>query len=717
MQDLRFYLGRLMLLALAVEPLLSQQAKAPALQNAHKSRTDPTTNTLSGDERILHALNRFTFGPRPGDLELVRQLGLDQWLELQLHPASLDVTDLNRRLSQFPALRLTTQQLLTAFPSGAIIRQAADGKIPIPNTPILAAVYSDQIAFYKEREARKAEKQPEAIAGPAPNQDSMQAAMTSSPKAGMSEAIKGSIDAPLATDAKPDPEVLAILALPPAQRVKRLISMPPQQLEEFRESIKGPRRTQLLDKMTPGQREIVADLENPSKAVVDEMTEQRLIRDVYSPAQLQEVMTDFWLNHFNVFLHKNEETPYHLVSFERDVIRPRALGRFENLLVGTAESPAMMLYLDNSSSMGPDSTVAEKDKQRAAKQNKPAPASGLNENYARELMELHTLGVNGGYTQQDVTEMARVFTGWTVDQPARGGGFLFDERKHEPGVKKVLGIKVKEGGQNEGLEMLHVLATRPATARFLSRKLAIRFVSDDPPQSLVDRMAKSYLASDGDIATVLRTMFHSPEFWQRKVYRAKVKTPLEYVASAVRASNSQTGSMIQLTYALNRMGMPLYGCVPPTGYSSKAEAWVNTGALVSRMNFALSLASNKLADIHIDWSDGAGDGDLGREVANDGSQVDPAADEKWLERRILESDGSQQTLEAIMKQVESAAVSQSGNAQVLITPAGTVANAAAQVNSRPDHSRLPGNSTAVTREAQDALIAGLLLGSPEFQRR
>jgi uncharacterized protein (DUF1800 family) len=425
-------------------------------------------------------------------------------------------------------------------------------------------------------------------------------------------------------------------------------------------------------------------------------------------------MTDFWLNHFNVYLHKNEETPYYLVSFERDVIRPRALGKFEDLLVATAESPAMMLYLDNASSMGPDSTVAEKDKERAQKQNKPLPPSGLNENYARELMELHTLGVDGGYTQQDVTEMARVFTGWTVDQPARGGGFLFDARKHEPGTKKLLGVKVKDGGMQEGLEMLHRLAMRPATAQFLSRKLAVRFVSDDPPQSLVNRMAKSYLASDGDIAAVLRTMFHSPEFWQRGVYRAKVKTPLEYVVSAVRASNAETGSLMQLSYALNTMGMPLYGCVPPTGYTSKAQAWVNTGALVSRMNFALNLAANKLAGIQTAWPADAVAGDLGREVAGDAAPMDVTADELRLENRIIQGEVSEQTRKTLLEQVESQAQARTGNAgsqSAAVQPINTAAEVAVK-----QRSNNPANP-AVTREKQDALLAGLLLGSPEFQRR
>jgi uncharacterized protein (DUF1800 family) len=672
-------------------------------------------------------------------------MGLDRWFELQLHPATLDFTELDRRLNEFPAMRLSTPQLLAAFPSGAIIRQAENGKLPVPNTPILRITYNDQIAFQKEREAKQAEKKAEAAKAPASAKDTPPAmiaaptasamgaemstgamisanfAMASEVQPGSSMAsgammAQGSAGKPAAAEAESarsspdDAEILAILALPPKQRVTRLLAMSPERLESFRQNLKGQQRAQFMDKMPPGEREVVNDLENPAKVVIDELKEQRLTRDVYSPAQLQEVMTDFWLNHFNVYLHKDEETPYYLVSFERDVIRPRALGKFEDLLVATAQSPAMLLYLDNASSMGPDSPVAEKGKERAQKQNKPAPPSGLNENYARELMELHTLGVDGGYTQRDVTEMARVFTGWTVDQPARGGAFIFDERKHEPGTKQLLGMKVKDGGMKEGLEMLHRLAMRPATAQFLSRKLAIRLVSDDPPQSLVNRMAKSYLVSDGDIASVLQTMYHSPEFWQRDVYRAKVKTPLEYVVSAVRASNPETGSLMQLSYALDRMGMPLYGCVPPTGYSSDAKDWVNTGALVNRMNFALNLTANKLADIQTSWPVDAGNGDLGHEVADQSTQMDATADELRLENRLIQSKVSDQTRKTLLEQVET----QAGNAKAPVAPAQPI-NIAAQVTGKQ---KSPNASTALApREKQDALLAGLLLGSPEFQRR
>ena len=339
MQRLRIVLGCSLGLMLAALTLPSQTAtgNSPKVnKKQHPAAARQTHNAaerpLSDDERTRHALSRLTFGPRPGDLERVQAIGLEQWFELQLHPATMDFADLDRRLNQFPAMRLPTPQLLMAFPSGAIIRQTADGKQTVPGSPILRTVYSDQIAFYKEREARKAEKNAEAApalaiakdaspVGPEMRGGAMDAAnaqMASGPQPD-AQAAPGGMMAPgdgdktmsaQPTGARPsftDAEVQAILELQPKQRLMHLLTMSPQQLESLRQSLKGPQRAQFVDKMTPGEREIVADLENPSKAVVDELMEQRLVRDVYSPAQLQEVMTDFWLNHFNVYLHKNEE--------------------------------------------------------------------------------------------------------------------------------------------------------------------------------------------------------------------------------------------------------------------------------------------------------------------------------------------------------------------------------------------------------------------------
>src|SRR5262249_19868155 len=298
---------------------------------------------------------------------------------------------------------------------------------------------------------------------------------------------------------------------------------------------------------------------------------------------------------------------YMLNAYERDVIRPHALGKFKDLLAATAKSPAMLFYLDNWQSVGPNSELAVYGPQRRmvrrgrfmqfprpqpqAAKNRPG---GLNENYAGEIMELHTLGVDGGYTQKDVTELAKVLTGWSIEQPQLGGGFRFNERAHEPGSKYILGRKIGEHGEKEGEEMLDVLAHHPSTAKFISRKLAMRFVSDNPPQSLINRMADTFEKKDGDIREVLRTMFHSPEFWSADAYRAQMKTPFEFVTSAVRASGADIHDAMPLVQTLNRMGMQLYGMQPPTGYSMKAEAWVNSAALLNRMNFALSLGSGRL---------------------------------------------------------------------------------------------------------------------------
>jgi uncharacterized protein (DUF1800 family) len=472
-------------------------------------------------------------------------------------------------------------------------------------------------------------------------------------------------------------------------------------------SLKPAQRQALMAGLNPDLKESVGALENPERTTADELFAQRLTRDIYANAQLQEVMTDFWLNHFNVYLRKNEQMPYYLVSFERDVIRPRALGKFEDLLEAVAHSPAMMIYLDNAESMGPDSPAAERAKTAAARRPdaKKKADAGLNENYARELMELHTLGVNGGYTQADVTQVARVLTGWTVDRPQFGGDFVFAPQRHEGGTKTVLGTKIKENGEMEGRELLHMLAMRPATAQFLSRKLAIRFVSDDPPKALVDRMAKSYLQSGGDIPTVLKTLFHSPEFWAASDFRAKVKTPLEFVVSAARASNANIQNFQSLTNALRQMGMPLYGCMPPTGYKWDASDWVSTGALVDRMNFALSLAANRLPGITVEWAPAMDMSTLDSDAPPQQVIPTPESEEARLEPILLAGGISDATRTAALDQFRA----QSAQNPPTATPVA-VRRPAAGAKGRQA-------APADAYEREDQLLAGLLMGSPEFQRR
>lgn len=625
---------------------------------------------LAGDARIIHALNRFTFGPRPGDVDEVRAQGLDAWFERQLRPASIADAALETRLEEYPAMLLSPAELIVRFPSNAVIRQVIDGKAPMPQQGLLRTVYEDQVARTKAKREEKAPTGSPAAPVNAINANAMMAQEAPAAPAAMETAggqAAGMADAALVT---------RILALAPAQRVAELARMPQPELDAILKGLKGPQREALLDGMTPAMRETVGDLEGPERVVVGELMAQRVTRDLTSERQLQEVMTDFWLNHFNVFLRKNEAMPYLLVSFERDVVRPRALGNFEDLLEAVAHSPAMLLYLDQAESTGPDSMAAVRMQRAQWREGEKKRGVGLNENYARELMELHTLGVNGGYTQADVVQAARILTGWTVDKPQRGGGFRFDENRHEPGTKKVMGQKFKQKGEKEGRDLLHFLATRPATARFISQKLAVRFVGDNPPQALVDRMAKTFQSTHGDIAAVLRTLYKSPEFWSEDAYRAKVKTPLEFVVSAARASNVKSDDVRPLIEALRQMGMPLYGCVPPTGYKEDAADWVSTGALVNRMNFALRLAAGRLPGIAPQRDAGPGDQDV-------------AAVEARLESALVAGGVSTQTRQAVLDQF--AQQSGAGGAKPR-----TVSTAA---------------------RAQQDLLAGLLLGSPEFQRR
>ena len=348
------------------------------------------------------------------------------------------------------------------------------------------------------------------------------------------------------------------------------------------------------------------------RRVIAELNQQKLIRAVYSEKQLNEVMVDFWFNHFNVFAGKGQTRTY-VTEYERDTIRPRVFGRFRDLLGAVAESPAMLFYLDNWQSAAAEDTATMAAAQRGRPgqrargrramemMQEPPPQQrrrGLNENYARELMELHTLGVDGGYTQKDVQEVARAFTGWTILQPRQGGSFRFEPRIHDNGEKVVLGMKIAPGGgKKDGERILDLLATHPATAKFIATKLARRFVNDDPPAALVQRAADRFLATGGDIREVVRTIITSPEFFGQAAQRAKVKSPFEFVASAVRATGSETSNAVPLVQTLRELGMPLYMCQPPTGYADRADAWVNTGALLNRMNFAVQLASGRMRGV------------------------------------------------------------------------------------------------------------------------
>jgi len=614
-------------------------------------------------KQAIHALNRLTFGPRPGDVDHVMAIGLDKWIDQQLHPEKIDDSLLEPRLSPFRTLRMETREIVDNFPPEQMIKAIADGKHSLPSDPLKRAVYQAQLDRYQDKENRK---QQTAVAGPDKVADDER-----------TRREQDRIDA--------EQKVEELLDMPPEHRMKALLKMSPEEQRSMTNSLQGDKRDQFLEGMNPRQRETIEALNYPQQVVANELVEGKLLRAIYSERQVQEVMTDFWFNHFNVFVGKGADR-YLLTSYERDVIRPRALGKFEDLLVATAQSPAMLFYLDNWLSVGPNSDVANGIPKKANKEVKQrirnksqtsqskGKRNGLNENYGRELMELHTLGVNGGYTQQDVTEVARVFTGWTLKQPKQGGGFTFEERTHEPGDKIVLGHRIKPKGEKEGLEVLHILAHHPSTAKFVCTKLAMRFVSDDPPQALVDRMSQTFLKKDGNIREVLNTMLESPEFWSPDAYRAKVKTPLEFVVSAVRASGAEVTDAMPIAHQLQNMGMPLYGMQPPTGYSMKAEAWVNSSALLGRMNFALALTSGKVKGVQVN-----------SEAAPRGTD-DPLQTLSAFENSLLAGDVSKQTHDIISARLQDSKISR---------------------RKLDDPARPPSGS----------LIAGLLLGSPEFQRR
>ena len=355
----------------------------------------------------------------------------------------------------------------------------------------------------------------------------------------------------------------------------------------------------------PEPRMMTPEMQRP-RQVFAEMAEAKLLRAVYSERQLEEVLVDFWFNHFNVFARKGRIGVY-IGEYEREAIRPRVLGSFRDLLGATAKSPAMLFYLDNWMSVDPEAASrieANRSRLRARRarppdQRPPTRARGLNENYARELLELHTLGVDGGYTQQDVVAVARAFTGWTIGSPS-GGGFRFAAAMHDPGEKKILGHTLPAGGGIEdGERVLDLVANHPSTARHIAFKLAQRFVSDTPPPGVVDRAAATFQRTKGDLRAVVRTIVTSPEFFAADAYRAKVKTPFEFVASTLRATDAEVQSALGAVRALQGLGMPPYLCQPPTGYDETAETWVSSGALVNRMNFALAVAGGELRGIQL----------------------------------------------------------------------------------------------------------------------
>ncbi len=500
---------------------LPAAAAIPAVAKDKKPKADPVLKglpitELSSDEAILHALNRLAYGPRPGDVERVRQMGLARWIEQQLNPNSIDDKAMEARLQDYPTLHLSTAKLIDEYPQPKLAEKQAE----------------KQLQAQARQEQRRSDAAAETVA-----RDTQEAQAQT----------KGGSDAEAAqqTTANPKPD----MSDAPAPMK--------QEQPEGNPATKGAGKRDTLGGGDPNNvpRAIADDSKRPRR-VVAELSMAKVTRAIYSERQLQQVMDDFWFNHFNVFAGKGEDR-YYLTSYEREVIQPRALGKFKELVTSTAKSPAMLFYLDNFLSADPRAAQRQAA-ERAARQQwrrgrlgMPRPPAnpqqakknerGLNENYGRELMELHTLGVDGGYTQKDVTEVARCFTGWTIDKPRQYADFKFDDKLHDPNPKIVLGKKIHAGGMKDGEQVIDLLVHHPSTARFISTKLARRFVSDTPPPALVSRMAETFQSSDGDIKAVLHTMIWSPEFWSRESYRAKIKTPFELVVSAVRALDGLFG--------------------------------------------------------------------------------------------------------------------------------------------------------------------------------
>jgi uncharacterized protein (DUF1800 family) len=700
-------LAACLVLSLVEQPPLLLAVASPPWH----SKRSTATQAMAEEERTAHALNRLTFGPRPGDLERVEAIGVKKWIEMQLNPEQIDDSLLEARLQSFPAMRLSQQDLLQNFPSAAVIRAVADGKVPLPTDRVERAIYQNQVAAYEEKrqkQAQEAAKQP--AAEPMATDPAKAAAIANESLLADAMALEDVANSPSITVHEQklyaDLASTQIVNLSPDQRLDRLVNMKPGQLRGFMKGLTPEERTQLTAGMTAQQKETMVALVNPTLLVAGELLQTRLLTDIYSQRQLQAVMTDFWLNHFNVYLKKGPFAPWYLVDYEQNVIAPHAMGKFEDLLVATAKSPAMLFYLDNHSSIGPHSIAAMRAQANPAAKNRDP---GLNENYARELMELHTLGVDGGYTQKDVTEVAKVFTGWTIEEPRKGAGFTFNDRRHEPGSKVVMGQTIQESGEQEGLEVLHRLATSPATAHHLSQQLAERFVSDTPPPALVDRMAKTYLKSDGDIRQVLRTLFTSPEFWSREAYRAKVKTPEEFVLSAVRATAGEVQRPAIVLNAMGQLGMPFFGCQTPNGYSWTAGAWVNSGDLLSRINIALALSSNKLGT--------ATDLDALMKI-NKPDALDSAQKETKLEALFLKGELNPQARQTVLQQADQLAAQGplalpgSDLAKPGAKQPGTMPLRAAFVQVMDLPTPIPAPA-----DKQAALVAGLLLGSPDFQKR
>jgi uncharacterized protein (DUF1800 family) len=662
-------------LALAMAGALALGALAPV---AADTRSKAPATSLSQDQKIIHLLNRIGYGPRAGDVERVKRMGIDKYIDLQLHPDRIDDSSIEARLANFPSLRMSLSEIQQKYPPPNLLARELGLK-----------------------QGKNAALQP-----------------------------------------------------PPGEAADD------NQKRQYRQQVLAYYQEHGL---------------KPPQLLLQELQGQKIVRAAYSERQLQEVMTDFWFNHFNIFWAKNADRDL-TTYYEMNVIRPNTLGKFKDLLMATAKSPAMLVYLDNFQSMSPNAQIPQRrggqfgqrpgalgglgnpgsgrvndpsyremqrdqtrnPDQMTAQQRQAQAAKGLknrkpgiNENYAREIMELHTLGVEGGYTQKDVQEVARCLTGWTLDRPRQGTQFVFREWMHDNGEKTVLGHKIPAGGGiKDGEMVIDILSHQPATAKFISTKLVRRFVSDTPPPSLVDRVTATYTKTDGDIREMLRTILISPEFNSKEAYRAKIKSPFELAASAVRALGADLSSPQQTAQFIAKMGEPLYLYQAPTGYPDRADQWVNTGSLLERLNFGLALSTNKLRGAAFDVKQAAGNLDM-----SDRQRVMDQAIAS-----LLNGDISAQTRAVLEKQLKEGVPVKGELGAVPPIPTGDEVMAENSMEALPPNQGVgkgqkgAGNperlerrfgvrdsaGTQIAMSADDlesAKVFGLVLGAPEFQRR
>lgn len=658
-----------------------------------QSMTKSKAKGLTEEQKILHVLNRLAFGARPGDVEKVKAMGLKKFIEQQLNPNSLDDSASEARLRNFDVLKLSNDELFSKYPAPAAL---------------LALVAQNNGMTRRELQAERAEAKQEKKDAKTEKQSGEMPAQPNRPQANTEEAMYQA------------------------------------QIQEMY---------------------VKYNLGRPQQ-INQQLNASRILRAVYSEKQLNEVMVDFWSNHFNVFANK-QSVRWFLPEYDRDVIRPNALGNFKDLLLATAKSPAMLYYLDNFQSVAEqkpqdmtqqrqrlqqlknnpqarerfkqnqnltDEQVEERIKQMEQRMNMAQNnRRGINENYAREIMELHTLGVDGGYTQKDIQEVARAFTGWTITDP-RGyrnaanvtgradqirnqqerqlglpantpsGKFIFLDQIHDKGEKMILGQKVNEGGVNDGLKVIDMLAKHPSTAKFIARKLAVKFVNDNPSEAFVNRIADAFTKSDGDIKETLRAMFTDSEFYAPENYRAKIKTPFEVVISGIRTIGAETNGMA-IQQLLQKMGEPLYGWQAPTGFPDTAEDWVNTGALLERMNFAVALASNRIPGTKADLTK------LGTTSGDKSKLLD-----SYL-AVVLNGEVSDATKSSLLKQLEQPLMEPSmGNDNAMAMENASMQRPNGQGGGQRGQGQ-PGRLLPPSGNPEVFKVVGLILGSPEFQRQ